>query len=655
MIRNNLILGLASCFLCSATCKPKTDPKPPVVVVEPKVETPATAKVYTPASTDGGAVFDYWQHSPLHPKRAVPVTFRVKAAHEEGIERAELYVFTYQLYTNDEGLPSKKPLKTHYWGRVAAWDFSSQMDTVDLQHNFEAGFPDSTNVEYIFRIVDADGGVSDRLAIFDAGESPWSNDKILLYATSRDSLKHKINLCFFPDKDYAKDWDGFIKDAEKLVYEGYHQNQMMSKDRRHWSFYYTKQEMDSRKVIDALDAYRSGQLTADEMDRRAYAAMPSFVTEGGIQGIDAFGLLHKKPYSDVTFMQNGFFNFVLFNLFTSEPTSFGTAIHETSHAVFKLSDEYDQCSCFMHPFMSNIFSSMEACRQFNIANGFNPDDCNLIVSSERDWFKSERTPRFLTLELCQNFNAQQKHTKAVGCELVQMDDGLFYIPKHAQCIMENDGNTEVRQFSHTCSFVIDKYYKKLKKYANLAPPEQSLENMYGYEPVVLIAFNADDENDMGIQVKEVRYGVPTENFSQGNFVDLGFYSGSDLLHTMSLDDPAQMLIHHQTNKKQNTQERPFRSKAVVSVPFDERMERVDATPLVAMTNSIAPSETFTSKDTKKRHTNTSKTDKDNAKTTQPTVPPKSVPSNHTIKPIKTSFNIKQSIKQANKNFNKKIK
>ena len=107
-----------------------------------------------------------------------------------------------------------------------------------------------------------------------------------------------------------------------------------------------------------------------------------------IQGIDAYGLMHQEPYSDGAYLKSNI-HFLAYNLFTAESYNFGTAIHESAHAIFNLSDEYDLCACFEHPDGANMFSSLKGCQDFNKANGFPVSDCTPLEHlNGQSWYMS---------------------------------------------------------------------------------------------------------------------------------------------------------------------------------------------------------------------------------------------------------------------------
>ena len=129
-----------------------------------------------PEPVIGAANFDYWIHSPLHPANNQSVTFKTKVTDEEGITKVELMVYEYELYENHDGLPSKRKRIDSQWGLVYDWEFNGEEKNAEVAFNFARGFKAFSNVEYIFRVHNVKGEVSERLAIFDAGEARWPLD-----------------------------------------------------------------------------------------------------------------------------------------------------------------------------------------------------------------------------------------------------------------------------------------------------------------------------------------------------------------------------------------------------------------------------------------------------------------------------------------------
>ncbi len=445
---------------------------------------------------NGKADFQYWIHSPLHPGNQRSVRFKTKAIEVSGIDKIELHVFEYQWYENTDGLPSKRKRTNGQWGLLETWEYNNFKDTVTIDHLYTKGFPKGSNVEYVFRIYNTQNGRTERMAQFDAGESLWPNNKILLYATSRQPLKSTINLCFLPDTDFRRDWRGFLSEVEDLIYKGYHSSNMIRDDKDRWTFFYTQEE---------VDGFALSQDFTNE------ALFPSFMKDSIIDGIDAFGLLHKNKYSDGAYLY-GNIHFLAHSLFTSESYNWGTAIHETSHAVFNLSDEYDGCACFDSGEGTNMFTSLSECQKFNRAYGFDPKECSEIKNYlGESWYMSERDIYFDTEAECQAFNRAQGYDEEACETFIDLDGKYQYRAVQGLCIMQDDGDHIVRDFQRTCGTLIEEYYQKLDTRKGVYAMTEEQDNVYGYEEVVFLELDVDQEN-WNLKVDHVSYGIPDKNF-----------------------------------------------------------------------------------------------------------------------------------------------
>ena len=478
----------------------------------------------------GTADFDYWIHSPLHPDNNQAVTFKSKVADKEGVLKIELLVYEYELYENVEGLPSKRRREKSQWGLVYDWEFDGTTTEEDVAFTFAKGFKAFSNIEYIFRVFNTKGEVSERLAIFDAGDARWPLDKITLYSTTRNSLAKSINLCLFPDIDYKQDWRGFLTDMEALIYNGFHQNNQIENHKENWQFYYTQREADGYDI--SKNFYEE-------------AAFPSFVKDSEIQGIDAYGLMHKEPYSDGAYLKSNI-HFLSYNIFTSESYNFGTAIHESAHAIFNLSDEYDLCACFEHPEGANVFSSLKGCQSFNRKNDFPISDCTPLEHlNGESWYMSEPSVMFASKEQCQAYNVKNGH-KDGECERFKDYDGSIYFRAVADlCIMQDDGDAIVRDFQRTCSRVIENYYEKLNRLDDevlSAHLSEDVENIYGYEPIVLMEMIHEKEQ-LAFKVKGIQKGIPKKNLLERDAIQLDFIRNSGEKYSLSLPDPTHLHIH----------------------------------------------------------------------------------------------------------------
>lgn len=484
-----------------------------------------------PEPVIGAANFDYWIHSPLHPDNNQAVTFKTKVADKEGVVKVELLVYEYELYENKDGLPSKRKRIDSQWGLVYDWEFDGEETSATIDFTFARGFRAFTNVEYIFRVFNAKGEVSERLALFDAGDSRWPLDKITLYATSRNPLSNSINLCLFPDTDYQQDWRGFLTDMESMIFDGFHQNNKISDHKENWQFYYTQREADGYAI--SKDFYEE-------------SIFPSFIKNSEIQGMDAYGLMHKEPYSDGAYLKNNI-HFLAYNLFTAESYNYGTAIHESAHAIFNLSDEYDLCACFEHPEGANMFSSLKGCQTFNETNGFPVSDCTPLEHlNGQNWYMSEPSVLFNSMTECEAFNAANGFAPGT-CERFKDHDGSIYFRAlEGLCIMQDDGDAIVRDFKRTCGRVIDNYYAKLTNqatYAFSADLAEDRENIFGYEPVVLMELITQKEQ-LAFKVKGVQQGIPKKNIMERDAIQLDFIQSSGKnCYSISLPTPDHMHIH----------------------------------------------------------------------------------------------------------------
>jgi len=508
----NFFIGLFFCILAFQSCRTVES----TVFAEPII---------------GAANFDYWIHSPLHPDNNQAVTFKAKVADEEGIVKVELMVYEYELYENKKGQPSKRRRVDSHWGLVYDWEYDGIETTADVEFTFARGFRAFTNVEYFFRVYNSKGEISERLALFDAGDAKWPLEKITLYATARSSLSSSINLCLLPDTDYEEDYRGFLGDMEELIFDGFHQNNKVKDYKENWQFYYTQQSADGFHI--SKNFYEED-------------AFPNFIKDGTIQGVDAFGLMHKQSYSDGAYLKNNI-HFLAYNLFTSESYNFGTAIHESAHAIFNLSDEYDLCACFEHPDGANVFSSLKGCQAFNEANGFPISDCTPLEHlNGKSWYMSEPSALFETKEQCQAFNAENGYENGI-CERFKDHDGSIYFRAlDGLCIMQDDGDHIVRDFKRTCSRVIDNYYEKLNGFEEptFTAGIEDVDNIYGYSPVVLMEMIHQKEK-LAFKVRGVRQGIPKKNLLNRDAIQLDFLRSSGEKYSIALPTLDHLHIHNE--------------------------------------------------------------------------------------------------------------
>lgn len=385
-----------------------------------------------------------WEYSPLHPDNETPVTYRLTATDGRGIEKVTLGVYEYEMYRNEANLPSKKRRADGTWGLVKTWLFSPPKDTVELSFDGE-GFPAYTNVFYQFKVTNTQGHTSERQALFDAGTSPWEDDKILLYSTTDTiAVRNRINICFLVDTDYHQDWRKYLTDVEKLIYEGYHANNMIGGYKEKWMFYYSRYEANADLIINTD------------------APMPSIVTTNPLQGIDAYALLHQEDITDGAFIAERT-NIVTHSFFTAEPYNLGTVVHETAHAIFNLNDEYNGAPYEQLEVHSNAFESKLLCEQYKRENGFQTDQCRPIVNSKgKTWYTPEEEILFTTRRECEDYNLAHQYPLK-DCTAMLIDEKILYRPNQPVCIMLDDRDQEVPDFQEVCMKRIMWYYEQLGK------------------------------------------------------------------------------------------------------------------------------------------------------------------------------------------------
>lgn len=530
--------------------------------LQTKVESPddIPTKYEIPTYKEGNTTFNYWKHSPLHVKDFQSVEFQFDISDNKMVKKVELYIYEYELYRDAQGLPSKRMRENGIWGLEKTWEFPTPRIDVDNFFKYEKGFPPNSNVEYMFRVYNTADEMTERFAMFDAGTSPWNQDKILLYAASRKPLSKTINICFFADTDYKQDWNLFLSDAEQLIFDGYHANNMVGSQKDLWSFYYTQQEADGYDML---------------IDPANEASYPPFMKNTLISGIDAFGLLHNDNYVDRTYFRSSF-NFLSSNVFTSEAYNWGTAVHETAHAIFRLSDEYNGCVCFESERGANMFESAEACEEFNQKNNFSKPECNIIEGYDNQkWYSPERRVLFKTEEECFQYN-RENNLPIKSCQTFIDQEGTWFRSVHGVCIMQDDGDRRVNNFQRTCQVIINDYYEILEAEpiaAATLPTTTLFNNMFGYEPVVVLEMEQKKLTDLNLKVKDIIYGVPTKNILRHGAMDLEFKGQSgEMVHHLCINRPTEVAFHGASGK--NSKEVMRKGSCILLIPFNKDLAQV---------------------------------------------------------------------------------
>ena len=503
----------------------------------------------------GPTFFRDWGHSPLRALDGVAVRFRASVTSDAGIRRAELHVYEYELYRGPTGTPLKRRRVGGLWGRLADWSHPGVPSTLELEHTYVPGFGPHTRLEYVWRVVDANGETTDRLGVTDAGTSPWPQDKVLLFAASRAPMADLIDIAFFRDVDYGPRVDIYREDVEAMVTEGFLGDDAFGRDRTRWAFYTTDRVADGRAL--------SEDITNE-------ALVPAFLKDFSVPGIDAFCLLHREEYTDRSLMTENFHS-LSSNLFSAEAHNWGTAIHECGHAIFHLSDEYEGCACFQSHAGSNVFRERKDCVAWNLSQGFPAADCYPVADLyDRAWWSAEEPTFFTDAEACRAHN--ERHGLSPDSCRVFIDErgGEHYWSFETTCIMHDDGDDLVRPFQRACRRNIEEYYARQRPSARDGVAGVPADDLYGYEPVVLMSMRRDGDV-WSLSVEGVREGVPSPSEQAGGEVTMRVLDGGGrALQTYRLANAGATHRHGDTD----AYEVPERGVVRIAVPASAAIERV---------------------------------------------------------------------------------
>lgn len=480
---------------------------------------------------DGGSTFfEDWMHSPIRPQNDQAITFYVEADNDSGIEAAELYVYEYELFKNKQGLPSQRKRKGGQWGLLREWQLPSFPKRLHLDHVHGDGFKPHSRIEYIWRIKSKDGKISDRFARFDAGDSPWPQDKILVYSSSRKPMVDVIDLSFVMDTDYNGKKEQFHRDVEAMITRGFLSPQSYSNDRSSWAFYITDEVVDGKAI-------------SLNIGREEY--LPDFVKDFSVPGVDAFCLIHQEDYTDRSMLVENF-HALSNNFFSAEAKNWGTAIHESGHAIFHLSDEYDGCACFQSHESNNVFKKRSDCVTWNIAHGFPAKDCHEVKDVyNRNWYSAEENTFFLSMDACRSYNQSLGIHRDSCRTFVDSKGNQKYWAFESTCIMHDDGDHIVRPFQKACKTVMSEYYQGLSK-QNFDPAfaKNVFDNIFGYEEVCFL----DIERNEGVYSftkTEKTWGVPTK-LRKGGEVSFSFLNAQEGYGEFDLSMPN--AVHRDSHK-----------------------------------------------------------------------------------------------------------
>ncbi|MCX6682397.1 MAG: hypothetical protein NTY71_05365 [Methanoregula sp.] len=167
----------------------------------------------------------------------------------------------------------------------------------------------------------------------------------------------KIDVVFIPDIDYGGDMARLSRDVQDTIINGYLRNTAVEQNRTKFNFYYLNDEAD-------VTGFDDGALFTPPLD-----SCESF--QDATTFADSIAVVHVTGFRDWAGQRCGR------RVFTSEPTSYRTFVHESGHSLFGVKDEYCCDSGYRQNDPNpNIWSSRNNCRNDANAMGWDPDDCD---------------------------------------------------------------------------------------------------------------------------------------------------------------------------------------------------------------------------------------------------------------------------------------
>ncbi len=225
--------------------------------------------------------------SPLNPAASQPVAFTVNASDSDGVAQIKIWVNDALVTTCNN-----TDTCTYTGGPYAAQDQGL--------------------VTYRATAKDTKGYVKQVGPYQFAVGRPWNNQTWVPVRTSSLSSSQAIDVCFGfePGSGYNNNLHTFLADVEDKIFDRYMQTNGIKGNERKYKFYYTATPMDASNC--------GANLTN----------IPTFLAGSHC---NAFAVLHNDNMRDCS----------IGNVFTAEGYTTQAFIHESGHAIFGLSDEYE--------------------------------------------------------------------------------------------------------------------------------------------------------------------------------------------------------------------------------------------------------------------------------------------------------------------------
>ena len=496
------------------------------------------------------------RYAPLHPLANEPIEFTIRVSRSEPHSPApstlELFLYEYEATTpeiaGDVVAVARRGPGVH-WGLVHSWsrsDFQSLYrgvipERLEVTFRLPGGFQDRTYVFLIARLTDALGRTTSDAWGFAAGEWPAKhlpvplkhsgplNCRISVGFAAADSKCpadastircacaeetetlacsprplyspcERIGDCNCRDglSGYTSPRDVLSdQDFADLIFEGYPSNNGVALGERYWQYFYLANAMPNSYLKYAVHAW-SLQMDHGPVDEASAL-------------LNAVGIVHRKNWCDTALDATP-------NLFTAEPKNKGTAIHESAHRIFSLSDEYPGANILLSSWPHhNVYLSESECNAYNANPNYGLGPCSSFLDRNNDtWWSSEKQPS--------------------TPQLPNVCDPALTTPDRF-CIMFSDCDTKVPRFGPTCLRRIAWYYQtQIPQTCDTLPttpgniPQRI--RLFGIIPTLFVKFKAS-QNGYALATSESIMGASSRPSDLGGDVLITARNGMGMIVSQS--------------------------------------------------------------------------------------------------------------------------
>lgn len=213
-----------------------------------------------------------------------------------------------------------------------------------------------------YSVTDVDGyyftGVTDE--DYDFGGSNY------LYGRFAGKINEKHDLVFHMDGDYNNDFEAFVSDAGDKIKDVIGRQDIFESNLHVFNFWVYKKE-----------------------GVAAGCGNPHADVNSDMPWRDDDAVLHTVNFQDCANLGQ--------NRFSAEGHNTKAFLHEISHAVLGLADEYDGPTHYFEPSPEgNIFETEDRCRDEQTAKGRDPDECYKFTNRSGGWWGIHEGPTVMT-------------------------------------------------------------------------------------------------------------------------------------------------------------------------------------------------------------------------------------------------------------------